>query len=84
MIELAFTPGPPPDNYYGVALCILDATALQEHFGPEESEYYGTPVAVMWWGHKGKATLGQKRIEPDMVTHHLLVIPTLPVNQGLT
>jgi hypothetical protein len=55
--------GPPR----GVLLVILDEAAVAEHYHPEIVEYYGDPVAVRWWGHKGKDTFGCHRIDASLV-----------------
>lgn len=65
--------GPPPDDSYGLYLCVLDAGAVRKRYAVAVAEYNGEPVAVHWWGHKGKDTLRQTRIDPDLVVKHVAI-----------
>jgi hypothetical protein len=66
-------PGPPPPDSYGVYLVILDEKAVRARFAASGVEYTGEPVAVHWWGHKGKDTLRQTRVDADLVLEHFAI-----------
>lgn len=78
MIQIEFAPGPPPDGYVGLLLVTLASVADGgESFG----EYHGEPVAVAWYGHKGKTTLGAERVNPCDVASHAVIQITTAVAQ---
>ena len=66
--------GPPPESFSGLVLVVLDLTAPEhaDHVPPGSPgwEYHGDPVAVRWWGKKGATTLGQARVNPEVVARY--------------
>lgn len=75
----ANTPGPPPDGFEGLVLAVL-SPALFAPGNPEPwDEYYGQPVVVQWWSHKGKTTFGVKTIHADDVVCHAVLPPEFAV-----
>lgn len=73
--KLQWKKGPPPSDLDGqVVLVTLDQeeVAKRAAVNPRDWEYYGEPVAVAWWGHKGKTTLSAHRINPEMIKYHAI------------
>ena len=70
---MIWSPGPPPDGSFGLYLVVLDPRAVRSRFATTGQEYVGNPIAVEWWGSKGKDTLRQTRIDSDLVTQHVAI-----------
>lgn len=67
--------GGPPDGTHGLLLVVLDRAAFGPGHAAPWDEYYGDPVAVSWYGHKGKTTFGINTVSAMQVVRWAWLAP---------
>lgn len=70
-----WTEGPPPENLSGVLVLVVLKRAEDKWHTLDGREYYGDPVAVNWYGHKGKTTYDPVRINPEEIIKYCIIEP---------